>query len=50
VQKIKAKHFNMFCLNFLCGLVEDIGTAVLESDHDYTLNIPEFIDKKKPDP
>lgn len=31
------------------GLVNDVRTAVLESDHDYTLNIPEFLEKEKSD-
>src|SRR5581483_11058960 len=31
---------------YLCGLVTDVRTAVLESEHDYTLNIPEFLEKE----
>ena len=33
---------------FLWGLVTDVRTAVLESDHDCTLNISEFLEKEKP--
>jgi len=30
----------------LCRLLEDVRTAILESNHDYTLSIPEFLEKK----
>jgi hypothetical protein len=33
----------------LWGLVNDVRTAILESDHDYTLNIPEFSEKENLD-
>ena len=29
------------------GFLTDVKTAVLESDHDYTLNIPELIEEEK---
>ena len=31
----------------LRGLLEDVRTAVIESEHDYTLNIPEFHENEK---
>lgn len=31
----------------LCRLLEEVRTAIQESDHDYTLNIPEFLPNEK---